>query len=109
MVKMVNGQQHGMFILTAEPKEISIVFILGPIQMDQLKHLNGLGAQLGSLPSSAEMAGMSAEMNANAEQLKAAEKARKEAQKVKKEAEKQRKEEEKNRQAVEKPNQQEEK
>jgi hypothetical protein len=109
MVKMVNGQQHGMFILTAEPKEISIVFILGPIQMDQLKNLHGLGAQIGSLPDMTEMAGMKAQMGANSDQLKAAEKARKEALKVKKDAEKQRKEEEKNRQAVEKPNQQEEK
>jgi len=29
MVKLVNGESHGMFILTAEPKELSIVLILG--------------------------------------------------------------------------------
>jgi hypothetical protein len=102
MVKMVNGQNRGMFILTSEPKEISIVFILGPIQMDQLQNLNGLGAQLGSLPSSAEIAAANAEVKANSEQIKAAEKARKAADKERKEAEK-------HRQAVEKGNQQESK
>jgi hypothetical protein len=47
MMKMVNGESHGMFILSAEPKELSIVLILGPIRMDQLgalKALGGLGA-----------------------------------------------------------------
>ena len=43
MVKMVNGESHGMFILSAEPKELSIVLILGPIRMDQLSQLSGLG------------------------------------------------------------------
>jgi hypothetical protein len=43
MVKMVNGQSQGMFILSAEPKELSIVLILGPIRMDQLGALKGLG------------------------------------------------------------------
>lgn len=42
MVKLVNGESHGMFILSAEPKELSIVLILGPIRMDQLSQLNGL-------------------------------------------------------------------
>ncbi len=47
MVKLVNGQSDGLFILDVEPKEISIVLILGPIHMDQLgelKGLSGLGA-----------------------------------------------------------------
>jgi hypothetical protein len=47
MVKLVNGESHGMFILDAEPKELTIVLILGPIKMDQLgelKHVSGLGA-----------------------------------------------------------------
>jgi hypothetical protein len=47
MVKLVNGEPHGMFVLTAEPKELTIVLILGPIRMDQLgelRGLNGLGA-----------------------------------------------------------------
>jgi len=48
MVKMVNGESHGMFILSAEPKELSIVLILGPIRMDQLGALGGLGG-LGAL------------------------------------------------------------
>jgi hypothetical protein len=48
MVKMVNGESRGMFVLSAEPKELSIVLILGPIRMDQLGALGGLGG-LGSL------------------------------------------------------------
>jgi hypothetical protein len=42
-VKMVNGETKGMFILSAEPKELSIVLILGNIRMDQLGMLKGLG------------------------------------------------------------------
>jgi hypothetical protein len=48
MIKLVNGESHGMFILSAEPKELSIVLILGPIRMDQLGALGGLGG-LGAL------------------------------------------------------------
>jgi len=48
MVKLVNGEPHGMFILSAEPKELSIVLILGPIRMDQLGMLKGIGG-LGAL------------------------------------------------------------
>jgi hypothetical protein len=48
MVKMVNGETKGMFILSAEPKEISIVLILGNIRMDQLGMLKGIGG-LGAL------------------------------------------------------------
>jgi len=47
MVKLVNGESHGMFILSAEPKELSIVLILGPVRMEdlgKLKHIGGLGA-----------------------------------------------------------------
>src|ERR1700728_3991478 len=36
MVKLVNGESHGMFILTAEPKELTIVLILGPVRMQDL-------------------------------------------------------------------------
>jgi len=46
MVKLVNGESHGMFILTAEPKELSIVLILGPVRMEdlgKLKHMGGRG------------------------------------------------------------------
>ena len=47
MVKLVNGESHGLFILDAEPKELTIVLILGPIKMDELgklKVIGGLGA-----------------------------------------------------------------
>ena len=62
MVKVVNGETRGMFILSAEPKEVSIVLILGNIRMDQLgmlKGLGGLGAlgNLGSNPKTKSKAG----------------------------------------------------
>jgi hypothetical protein len=47
MMKMVNGEPQGIFVLDAEAKELTIVLILGPIRLDQLselKGLNGLGA-----------------------------------------------------------------
>jgi len=50
MVKLVNGETHGMFILTVEPKELTIVLILGPINMDELGELRGV-AGLGALGS----------------------------------------------------------
>jgi hypothetical protein len=40
---MVNGENKGMFILDAEPKELTIVLILGPINVDQLSRLHGIG------------------------------------------------------------------
>jgi len=43
LMKMVNGESHGMFVLSAEPKELTIVLILGPIRMDQLSKLSGIG------------------------------------------------------------------
>ena len=51
MVKLVNGEPHGMFILTAEPKELTIVLILGPIRMEQLSELRGIGGLGGALGS----------------------------------------------------------
>jgi hypothetical protein len=42
LVKQVNGETRGMFVLAAEPKELTIVLILGPIRMDQLSQLSGL-------------------------------------------------------------------
>ncbi len=48
MVKMVNGESRGMFVLSVEPKEISVVLLLGQIRMDQLGALKGLGG-LGAL------------------------------------------------------------
>ena len=43
MVKLVNGESHGIFVLEAEPKELTIVLILGPIRMEDLGKLKGLG------------------------------------------------------------------
>lgn len=43
MVKLVNGQTRGMFILEAEPKELTIVLILGPIRMEDLGKLKDIG------------------------------------------------------------------
>jgi hypothetical protein len=48
MVKLVNGEVHGMFILEVEPKELTIVLILGPVRMEDLGKLKGLGG-LGAL------------------------------------------------------------
>ena len=48
MMKMVNGEPHGIFVLDAEPKELTIVLILGPIRLDQLSELKGLSG-LGAL------------------------------------------------------------
>ena len=48
LMKQVNGETRGMFVLSAEPKELSIVLILGPIRMDQLGMLKGIGG-LGAL------------------------------------------------------------
>jgi hypothetical protein len=48
LVKLVNGEPRGIFIFSAEPKELSIVLILGPIKMEDLGKLHGL-AGLGAL------------------------------------------------------------
>jgi Domain of unknown function (DUF4252) len=42
MVKMVNGKSRGLFILDVEPKEISIVLILGPVGMEELGKLKDI-------------------------------------------------------------------
>lgn len=47
MVKMVNGQSRGMFILSAEPKELSIVLLLGTVNMNDLSALKGLSGLSG--------------------------------------------------------------
>ena len=52
MVKLVNGESRGMFILETEPRELTIVLILGPIRMEdlgKLKGIDGLGGALGPL------------------------------------------------------------
>jgi hypothetical protein len=46
-----------MFILTAEPKELTIVLILGPIRMEDLGKLKGIGG-LGALGEVAKMPGV---------------------------------------------------
>ena len=43
MVKLENGESHGIFILSVEPRELTIVLILGPIRMDELGKLKGIG------------------------------------------------------------------
>jgi hypothetical protein len=48
LVKMVNGETRGMFILSVEPKELAIVLILGPVRMEDLGKLKGIGG-LGAL------------------------------------------------------------
>jgi len=48
MMKMVNGESRGMFVLEAAPKELTIVLIQGPIRMQDLGKLGGLGG-LGAL------------------------------------------------------------
>jgi hypothetical protein len=51
MMKMINGEPQGIFVLDAEPKELTIVLILGPIRMDQLSELKGLSglSELGDI------------------------------------------------------------
>ena len=40
-VKLVDGQMQGLFVLDAEPKELSLVLILGPIDVDKISKLGG--------------------------------------------------------------------
>jgi hypothetical protein len=47
MLKTVNGETRGMFILEAEPRDLTIVLILGPIHpedLGKLTHIGGLGS-----------------------------------------------------------------
>lgn len=48
MIKMVNGEAHGLFVLSVEPKELTIVLIVGPVKMEDLGKLKGIGG-LGAL------------------------------------------------------------
>ena len=48
MVKLVNGEPQGLFILSSEPKELTIVLIVGPVKVEDLAKLKGI-AGLGSL------------------------------------------------------------
>ncbi len=51
MIKQVNGETHGMFDLSVESKELTIVLILGPIKPEDLSKLKGVGGlgRLGAL------------------------------------------------------------
>jgi hypothetical protein len=48
LMKVVNGETQGMFILSAQPRELTIVLILGPIRPEDLGELRGIGG-LGAL------------------------------------------------------------
>ena len=48
LMRVINGENKGMFILNAEPRELSIVLILGPIRVEDLGKLHGI-AGLGAL------------------------------------------------------------
>jgi len=48
LLKLVNGETRGMFVLSCEPRELSIVLILGPVRMEDLSRLKGIGG-LGGL------------------------------------------------------------
>jgi hypothetical protein len=56
MMKMVNGETRGMLVLASEPKELTIVLILGPIKPEDLSKLHGIGglASLGSINKGAK-------------------------------------------------------
>jgi hypothetical protein len=56
MMKVVNGESHGMFILESAPKELTIVLILGPIRSEDLGKLKGLGG-LGALGAMGSVSG----------------------------------------------------
>ena len=43
MMKVVNGEPRGLFVLSSEPKELTIVLILGPIRPEDLHKLHGIG------------------------------------------------------------------
>ncbi|WP_263350486.1 DUF4252 domain-containing protein [Acidicapsa acidisoli] len=40
-LKLVDGQVQGLFVLDAEPKELALVLILGPVDMDKIGSLGG--------------------------------------------------------------------
>ncbi len=40
-VKLINGQLQGLFVLDAEPKQLSLVLILGPLDMEKIGKLGG--------------------------------------------------------------------
>jgi hypothetical protein len=40
-IKLVDGQIQGLYVLDAEPKELALVLILGPLDMDKISSLGG--------------------------------------------------------------------
>lgn len=42
-IRQVNGKNSGLFVLSAEPTELTIVQIVGAINLDDLSNLEGLG------------------------------------------------------------------
>jgi Domain of unknown function (DUF4252) len=40
-VKLVNGQMQGLFVLDAEARDLSLVLILGPVDIDKIGQLGG--------------------------------------------------------------------
>lgn len=58
MVKMVNGESRGLFVLSAEPKELAVVLILGPIRMDDLDKVMGMTGVGGMVGPTGPMSGV---------------------------------------------------
>jgi hypothetical protein len=58
LVKLVNGESHGIFILSAEPRELSVVLILGIIRMDELGKLRGIAGLGDVIGSTGALSGM---------------------------------------------------
>ncbi len=58
MMKLVNGESRGLFILSAEPKELAVVLILGPIRMDDLGKIKGVAGLGGVIGPTGPMSGV---------------------------------------------------
>ena len=58
MVKMVNGESRGLFVLSAEPKELAVVLILGPIRMDDLGKVMGMSGVGGMIGPTGPLSGV---------------------------------------------------
>ena len=58
MVKLVNGESRGLFVLSAEPKELAVVLILGPIRMDDLGKVMGMSGVGGMIGPTGPLSGV---------------------------------------------------
>ena len=58
MVKLVNGESRGLFVLSAEPKELAVVLILGPIRMDDLGKVMGMSGVGGIIGPTGPLSGV---------------------------------------------------